>query len=72
MLDPDRFDIVAQGRGDGAALATAVAERPALFTGLEEQLGLKRQAARAPITVTVIDRVAPRTTTEQRLTRNRG
>ena len=49
------------GRGDGAASATAVAERPGLFTALEEQLGLKLQATRAPITVTVIDRVTPPT-----------
>lgn len=41
--------------------ATAVAERPGLFTALEEQLGLKLQATRAPINVTVIERVTPPT-----------
>jgi uncharacterized protein (TIGR03435 family) len=41
--------------------ATAVSDRPGLFTALEEQLGLKLQATRAPINVTVIDRVTPPT-----------
>jgi len=41
--------------------ATAVSDRPGLFTALEEQLGLKLQATRAPIDVTVIDRVTPPT-----------
>ena len=41
--------------------ATAVADRPSLFTAIEEQLGLKLQATRTPITVTVIDRVTPPT-----------
>jgi uncharacterized protein (TIGR03435 family) len=43
------------------AAATAVSDRPGLFTALEEQLGLKLQATRAPIAVTVIDRVTPPT-----------
>jgi uncharacterized protein (TIGR03435 family) len=37
--------------------ATAVSDRPGLFTALEEQLGLKLQPTRAPIPVTVIERV---------------
>jgi uncharacterized protein (TIGR03435 family) len=41
--------------------ATAVSDRPGLFTALEEQLGLKLQATRAPIDVTIIDRVTPPT-----------
>ena len=41
--------------------ATAVTDRPSLFTALEEQLGRKLQPTRAPIDVTVIDRVSPAT-----------
>lgn len=59
----------AMDRGSGAApappsapdAATAVSDQPGLFTALEEQLGLKLQATRAPIAVTVIDRVTPPT-----------
>jgi uncharacterized protein (TIGR03435 family) len=49
------------GRGDGPNPATAVSDRPSLFTALEEQLGLKLQPTRAPVDVLVIDRVAPPT-----------
>jgi uncharacterized protein (TIGR03435 family) len=51
----------APGAVPGPDAATAVAERPGLFTALEEQLGLKLQAMRAPIDVTVIDRATPPT-----------
>ena len=50
-----------RGAPPTADSATAVPDRPSLFTALEEQLGLKLQATRAPITVTVIDRVTPPT-----------
>jgi uncharacterized protein (TIGR03435 family) len=50
-----------EGRGGPppADSATAVSDRPSLFTALEEQLGLKLQPTRAPIDTLVIDRVTP-------------
>jgi uncharacterized protein (TIGR03435 family) len=41
----------------GAAGAPAGADAPSIFTALEEQLGLKLQAERAPVEVLLIDRV---------------
>ena len=51
----------APGAAPAPDAATAVGDRPVLFTALEEQLGLKLQPTRAPIDVTVIDRVTPPT-----------
>ena len=51
----------APGAAPAPDAATPVSDRPSLFTALEEQLGLKLQPTRAPITVTVIDRVTPPT-----------
>ena len=47
------------GAAPASDAATAVSDRPGLFTALEEQLGLKLQPTRAPIAVTVIDRLTP-------------
>ena len=56
------FALDASGRGAPPPdSATAVTDRPSLFTALEEQLGLKLQPQRAPIDVLVIDRVTPPT-----------
>lgn len=43
--------------GAGAQLPPPVANAPSIFTALEEQLGLKLEAIRAPVEVLVIDRV---------------
>ncbi len=51
----------APGAAPAPDAAATVGDRPGLFTALEEQLGLKLQSTRAPIDVTVIDRVTPPT-----------
>lgn len=59
------FDLEHQldGRGGPPAAdsATPVAERPSLFTALEEQLGLKLLPTRTSVDALVIDRVTPPT-----------
>ena len=59
------FDLEHQLDGRGAPppadSATAVSDRPSLFTALQEQLGLRLEPARAPVDVVVIDRVTPPT-----------
>ena len=55
------LDIAGRAAAPPGDSATAVPDRPSLFTALEEQLGLKLQPQRAPIDVLVIDRVTPPT-----------
>ena len=55
------LDTAGRGGAPTPDPATAVTDRPSLFTALEEQLGLKLQPQRAPIDVLVIDRVTPPT-----------
>ena len=59
------FDLEHQPEGRGAPpradSATAVSDRPSIFTAVEEQLGLKLQPTRAAIDALVIDRVTPPT-----------
>jgi uncharacterized protein (TIGR03435 family) len=55
------LDTAGRGGAPASDSATAVTDRPSLFTALEEQLGLKLQPTRAPIDVLVIDRVTPPT-----------
>jgi len=55
------LDVPGRGAAPAGDPATAVTDRPSLFTALEEQLGLKLQPQRAPIDVLVIDRVTPPT-----------
>lgn len=50
------LDFSAEGRDVGAAAVAG--DRPSIFTALQEQLGLKLDATRAPTQVYVIDKLA--------------
>ncbi len=56
-----RFDVVINGRFEdlmyGATPDTAPSSRPSIFTALPEQLGLKLESRRGPVSVFVVDRV---------------
>jgi len=51
-----RYDFELRWTADGAAVGATDAP-PDLFTAIQEQLGLKLQAAKGPVTTLVVDHV---------------